>query len=192
MVNVGVFAVRGIDRSERLLKLRHNHPPGVLRSEAVDLDAVDSVFDEGRGGKADYPRSRSALAHADVGDIRAGLVVVDVEAGVDGWLGKNVEVLESLADFASSADAIHPGTECLARLSLLGEAAQNPRHCLGCGFRRQPKGLVAEMDGFLTDVAAEQHLIARRRLSVRSSLGAEETNVGDMVFGHRSSCSRRC
>src|SRR5262249_11140101 len=96
--------------------------------------------------------------------------------------GPNVEVLQLRPECRRAAYPGEPTDERLAGLALGGKPADHPYGRLGNGFGRQPQGLLPELDLCLTDVATEQHLVARRRLAMGSALGAKESNVGDVML----------
>src|SRR3954453_15478180 len=65
--------------------------------------------------------SRRALRVADLGHVGAGLAVVDVVLGPVVGGREDVELLEPLGDGLGPAGSVHPVTEDLAGLPLLGE-----------------------------------------------------------------------
>src|SRR5262249_49332190 len=125
---------------------------------------------------------RRTLPVADVRDIRTGLVVVDVELWAHVGSGEVVELLQGGADGSRAAVATEPRRKVLARLALVVE----PSHETHDGFRRvlrgNLRGLVAELDLGLTEVATEEHLVSGRGATVRAALEAEEPDVADVVL----------
>src|SRR5918997_1731162 len=128
------------------------------------------------------PSGAGALADADLGLVRAGLVVVHVVVG--GLVGQRelVQLLERGPDGLGAARTVHPLAERLARLTLVGEPADDPHGGLGRVLGREAQGLLAEVGLRLADVAAEQHLVAGGRAAVGPALGAEEPDVGGVVL----------
>src|SRR5688572_10436215 len=123
-----------------------------------------------------------ALAGADLGLVRAGLVVVHVVLGRLVGRGELVELLELGGDGLGPAGPVHPLAERLAGLALVGEPADDPHRGLGRVLGREAQRLVTEVHLLLADVAAEQHLVARGRPAVGAALGAEEPDVGGVVL----------
>src|SRR5262245_27522909 len=133
-------------------------------------------------GSSPSPSHACALAGADFGRVRPGLVVVDVELGAVLRGGELVELLELGADGLGPAGPVHPRAERLAGRALLGEAPDDAHRGLGGVLGRQAQGLLAEVDLCLAHVAAQQHLVAGGRATVRPALGAEEADVGRVVL----------
>ena len=75
-----------------------------------------------------------------------------------------------------------PRRERLAGLALVVEAADDAHDGFGRGLGRQLRGLVAELDLAVAEVAAEQHLVAGCGPAVRAALEPEEPDVGDVVL----------
>src|SRR5918998_1855522 len=125
------------------------------------------------------PASRArALADADLGLVRAGLVVVDVVIGRLVGQREAVEVLEPGGDGLGPAGPVHPRPERLAGLAFVREPADDPHRRLGGVLRREAQCLVAEVGLGLAHVAAEQHLVAGGGAAVGPALNAEEADVG--------------
>src|SRR3954454_5065486 len=100
--------------------------------------------------------SRRALRVADLGHGRTGLAVVDVEVGCLFGRGPVVHVLQLGTDGGSATGASQPVVEALAGDALVGEAAHDVHGGLRGALGGQARGLLAELDLGLTDVAAEQ------------------------------------
>ena len=93
-----------------------------------------------------------------------------------------VEVLERSAHLRRAAGAGEPVGERLAGLALVGEPADDAHDRFGTRLGRQLRGLLAELDLHVADVAAEQHLVAGGGATVGAALEAEEADVGDVVL----------
>src|SRR6478609_5488726 len=141
-------------------------------------------------GSAVMAASCGALAVADLRDVRPGLIEVDVELRVLGRVGELVEVGQRLADRGGTAAAVEPAAERLAGLAVGRELAHHAHDGLRRGLGRQLRGLLAELDLHVAHATAEQHLIARRGLTVRPPLEAEEADVGDVVLAARVRAAR--
>ena len=70
----------------------------------------------------------------------------------------------------------------LAGLALVVEPAHDPHDRFGRVLRRDLRGLLAEFHLRLAEVAAEQHLVARRGAPVRTTLEPEEPDVADVML----------
>src|SRR6185437_5647020 len=92
------------------------------------------------------------------------------------------EVLDRVADALGAAGAGEPVREVLTGLALVVEATDDAHDCFGRRLRGQLRGLVAELDLGVADVTAEQHLVAGRGTTVRTTLEPEEPDVGDVVL----------
>src|SRR3954452_2326050 len=97
--------------------------------------------------------SRRALALSDLRDVGPGLVEVDVEVGVLLGRREDIEVLQGGADLGRAARPVEPLAERLARGPFTREARHDAHHGLGRGLGRELRGLLAELDLHLADVA---------------------------------------
>src|SRR5438128_2458675 len=96
--------------------------------------------------------SGRALRFARLGDVRTGLVVVDVEVGCFLMGGELIEVSQTFGDRLRTTHAIHPGPERLAGVTLVGEPPHDADCGLGRVLRGQTQRLLTELDLCLTDV----------------------------------------
>ena len=83
---------------------------------------------------------------------------------------------------AAPPGTLEPRRERLAGLALVVEAAHDAHDGFGCVLRRDLRGLLAELHLGVGEVAAEQHLVARRGAPVRPPLEPEEPDVADVVL----------
>src|SRR5689334_13050529 len=98
---------------------RRRARPGRYRRE----DGWSLRLDQGSRGRA--------LPVTNIGDIGAGLVVVDVELGADVRGGELVELLQRRADAAGAARTCEPRLERLAGRAFLVELPNDAHHCFG-------------------------------------------------------------
>ncbi len=103
---------------------------------------------------------------------------------------EGVEFPELLGDRGGAADPVHPVAEGLTGISFGGETSDHPHRPLGGVLGRESEGLVAEVDAFVADVSAEEHLVAGRRTAVGTALGTEEPDVGHVVLPARVGAPR--
>lgn len=123
-----------------------------------------------------------ALGYTNVCDVRSGLVEVDIEVRSDRRLGKDTQVFQALRHRSSATHTIEPVGEALPGRTLFGEALQDTDRSSWSSLCRKPKRLGTKLDLLVTDIPAEQHLIAGRTLSVGTPLRSKETNVGGVVM----------